>query len=209
MRQYEMKMRGVIALPVLAAAGFLLRRLRRPGPRLPPSSSRPRWWNIEATGESARAMEESLQGTIKDLEQQMELYRQSKCEGAEADEGCADGQGGWGQVPGHADPHGQQAARRGGFGQGDAGQPGKEAADGLGRQMTPRRLQKLLGQGRPAPGPGPQPPRGGSARSSGSTTTWWRSSAGAAPHRGGLGHLPGYGSGVEPDRGDPGEPPGS
>lgn len=44
--------------------------------------------NIKQTGETAKAMEESLQNIINDLEQQMILYRQSKCDGAEADPGC-------------------------------------------------------------------------------------------------------------------------
>ncbi len=46
--------------------------------------------NVKQTGETARAMEEGLQGIVQELEQQMILYKESKCEGAEADEGCAD-----------------------------------------------------------------------------------------------------------------------
>jgi len=44
--------------------------------------------NIKETSETAKTMEESLQSIINDLEQQMILYRQSKCDGAEADPGC-------------------------------------------------------------------------------------------------------------------------
>jgi len=46
--------------------------------------------NIKHTGETAKAMEESLQNVIRDLEQQMAIYRASKCEGSESDEGCSE-----------------------------------------------------------------------------------------------------------------------
>ena len=44
--------------------------------------------SIKETGQSAKAMEESLQGVIQDLEKQMTLYNQSKCAGSQGDEGC-------------------------------------------------------------------------------------------------------------------------
>jgi hypothetical protein len=44
--------------------------------------------NIKQTGDTARAMEEGLQDVVRELEQQMNLYSQSKCEGSEGDPGC-------------------------------------------------------------------------------------------------------------------------
>lgn len=46
--------------------------------------------NIRRTSQSAKDMEQGLQGIISDLEQQMELYTQSKCQGTEGDQGCAE-----------------------------------------------------------------------------------------------------------------------
>ncbi len=45
--------------------------------------------NVKETGKVARDMETSLQGVIADLEQQMTLYQESKCEGSEGDPGCS------------------------------------------------------------------------------------------------------------------------
>jgi len=44
--------------------------------------------NVKATGRVARDMENSLQESLGDLEQQWLLYRESKCEGAVDDPGC-------------------------------------------------------------------------------------------------------------------------
>ncbi|MBW1787087.1 MAG: hypothetical protein JRK53_10805 [Deltaproteobacteria bacterium] len=44
--------------------------------------------NIKQTGDTARAMEEGLQDVVRELEQQMILYSQSKCEGSDGDPGC-------------------------------------------------------------------------------------------------------------------------
>lgn len=46
--------------------------------------------NIRQTSQSAKDMEQGLQGIISDLEQQMEIYTQSKCQGTEGDQGCAE-----------------------------------------------------------------------------------------------------------------------
>lgn len=46
--------------------------------------------NIKETGETAKVMEQNLQVTIQDLEKQMELYTESNCKGAEADQGCGE-----------------------------------------------------------------------------------------------------------------------
>lgn len=45
--------------------------------------------NIKETGNAARTLENDLQGVIEQLEQQQQLYYQSKCEGAVGDQGCA------------------------------------------------------------------------------------------------------------------------
>ena len=159
-----MKRKGWRFLPVLAAAGFLFAAAASAGTQAPTIRLFPTTVveNIKATGESARAMEESLQGTIKDLEQQMELYRQSKCEGAEADEGCAEIAKQMGQK--YLDmltrmdsklPDMEVSVRA------TRDSLEKRLRTELGRQMTPRGLQKLLAnEGRPAPGPRPGP-RGG------------------------------------------------
>jgi len=44
--------------------------------------------NVKETGRVARDMENSLQNSIADLEQQWRLYQESKCEGSESDPGC-------------------------------------------------------------------------------------------------------------------------
>jgi len=44
--------------------------------------------NVKETGRVARDMEASLQGVIAELEQQWQLYRESKCEGSVGDPGC-------------------------------------------------------------------------------------------------------------------------
>jgi hypothetical protein len=46
--------------------------------------------NIKHTGEAAKAMESDLQGVIDRLNQQEALYTASKCEGAEAEQGCSE-----------------------------------------------------------------------------------------------------------------------
>jgi len=46
--------------------------------------------NIKHTSETAKAMEEDLQSVIDRLNQQEELYIASKCEGAEAEQGCSE-----------------------------------------------------------------------------------------------------------------------
>ena len=46
--------------------------------------------NIKHTSETARAMETDLQSVIERLNQQEELYIASKCEGAEAEQGCSE-----------------------------------------------------------------------------------------------------------------------
>jgi hypothetical protein len=46
--------------------------------------------NIKHTSETARAMESDLQSVIERLNQQEELYTASKCEGAEAEQGCSE-----------------------------------------------------------------------------------------------------------------------
>ena len=43
-----------------------------------------------AKGETAKAMEESLQEVVGSLEQQMVLFHSSKCDGGEGDEGCSE-----------------------------------------------------------------------------------------------------------------------
>jgi len=44
--------------------------------------------NIKETGNAARTLENDLQGVIEQLEQQQQLYYESKCEGAVGDQGC-------------------------------------------------------------------------------------------------------------------------
>jgi len=44
--------------------------------------------NVKETGRVARDMENGLQSSIAELEQQWRLYQESKCEGAEGDPGC-------------------------------------------------------------------------------------------------------------------------
>ena len=46
--------------------------------------------NIKHTSETAKAMEADLQSVIERLNQQEELYTASKCEGAEAEQGCSE-----------------------------------------------------------------------------------------------------------------------
>lgn len=46
--------------------------------------------NIKQTGQAAKAMEQDLQGVIDQLNQQEELYIASKCQGAEAEQGCSE-----------------------------------------------------------------------------------------------------------------------
>ena len=46
--------------------------------------------NIKETANIATQMEKDLHGTVNDLEQQMVLYQESKCAGAESDEGCGE-----------------------------------------------------------------------------------------------------------------------
>jgi hypothetical protein len=46
--------------------------------------------SIKHTSETARAMESDLQSVIERLNQQEELYIASKCEGAEAEQGCSE-----------------------------------------------------------------------------------------------------------------------
>ena len=46
--------------------------------------------NIKHTGEAAKAMEADLQAVIDRLNQQEALYTASKCEGAEAEQGCSE-----------------------------------------------------------------------------------------------------------------------
>ncbi len=101
--------------------------------------------NIKQTGETAKAMEKNLQGIISDLEQQMAIYKESRCESGEGDEGCS-----------------QIAARMGEkylemLGQMESQLPAMEASvkvtrdslekrlrQELGKKMTPRDLQKML-----------------------------------------------------------------
>lgn len=45
--------------------------------------------NLRQTVETSKQMEQGLQTIISDMNQQFELYQASKCEGAEADAGCA------------------------------------------------------------------------------------------------------------------------
>lgn len=44
--------------------------------------------NVKETGDTAKKLEDNLQGVIQNLDQQMQLYRQSKCDGAPDDQGC-------------------------------------------------------------------------------------------------------------------------
>lgn len=44
--------------------------------------------NVKETGDTAKKLEDDLQGVVQNLDQQMQLYRQSKCEGAPDDQGC-------------------------------------------------------------------------------------------------------------------------
>ena len=46
--------------------------------------------SIKHTSETAKAMEADLQSVIERLNQQEELYTASKCEGAEAEQGCSE-----------------------------------------------------------------------------------------------------------------------
>ena len=45
---------------------------------------------IKQTGNAAQEMESGLQGVIAQLDQQQQLYRDSKCDGAEGDPGCSE-----------------------------------------------------------------------------------------------------------------------
>jgi hypothetical protein len=101
--------------------------------------------NIKQTGEAAKAMEEDLQGVIDRLNQQEELYMASKCEGAEAEQGCSEIAGQLSQtylemlnlmemrLPGMEDSVRTTGASL-------ESRIRKE----LGRKTTPRGLQKLL-----------------------------------------------------------------
>jgi hypothetical protein len=101
--------------------------------------------NIKHTGEAAKAMEADLQGVIDRLNQQEELYRASKCEGAEADPGCSEIAGQLSQtylemldlmetrLPGMEDSVRTTGASL-----------EKRIRKELGHKTTPRGLQKLL-----------------------------------------------------------------
>lgn len=101
--------------------------------------------NIKHTGEAAKAMEADLQAVIDRLNQQEELYRASKCEGAEAEPGCSEIAGQLSQtylemldlmearLPGMEDSVRTTGASL-----------EKRIRKELGHKTTPRGLQKLL-----------------------------------------------------------------
>ena len=101
--------------------------------------------NIKHTGEAAKAMEADLQAVIDGLNQQEELYRASKCEGAEAEPGCSEIAGQLSQtylemldlmearLPGMEDSVRTTGASL-----------EKRIRKELGHKTTPRGLQKLL-----------------------------------------------------------------
>ena len=102
--------------------------------------------NIKATGETAKAMEDGLQAIISDLEQQMMLYRQSKCDGAEADPGCNEIVKQLGQkYMEMLDRMEAQLPKMETSVQATSDSLEKRIRQELGRKMTPRGLQKMLG----------------------------------------------------------------
>ena len=101
--------------------------------------------NIKQTGQAAKAMEQDLQSVIDQLNQQEELYIASKCQGAEAEQGCSEIAGQLSQtylemldlmetrLPGMEDSvRATNASLE------------KRIRQELGRKTTPRGLQKVL-----------------------------------------------------------------
>jgi hypothetical protein len=75
-----------IAVVVMLQSGLLFAS-NQPALRLFPTTVVE---NIRQTGETAKSMEAGLHDIINNLEQQITLFKESKCEGAKNDEGCAD-----------------------------------------------------------------------------------------------------------------------
>lgn len=107
--------------------------------------------NIKQTGETAKAMEDSLQNIINDLEQQMILYRQSKCDGAEVDPGCDEIVKQLGQkYMEMLNRMEEQLPKMELSVQATSDSLEKRIRQELGRKMTPRGLQKMIaGAGKP------------------------------------------------------------
>jgi hypothetical protein len=101
--------------------------------------------NIKHTGEAAKAMEADLQAVIDHLNQQEELYRASKCEGAEAEPGCSEIAGQLSQI--YLEMLDLMEARLPGM-EDSVRTTGasleKRIRKELGHKTTPRGLQKLL-----------------------------------------------------------------
>jgi hypothetical protein len=83
--RYILRICLVLALMAAMSPGKILAATNQPTLRLFPTAVVE---NIRQTGKTAKNMEENLHGVISDLEQQMKLYNQSKCQGASGDEGC-------------------------------------------------------------------------------------------------------------------------
>jgi hypothetical protein len=101
--------------------------------------------NIKHTGEAAKAMEADLQAVIDRLNQQEELYRASKCEGAEAEPGCSEIAGQLSQT--YLEMLDLMEARLPGMGDSvrtTGASLEKRIRKELGHKTTPRGLQKLL-----------------------------------------------------------------
>ena len=101
--------------------------------------------SIKHTSETARAMEEDLQSVIDRLNQQEELYIASKCEGAQAEQGCSAISSQLGQT--YLEMLNLMEARLPGME--DSVRATNSSLEGrirkeLGRKTTPRGLQKLL-----------------------------------------------------------------
>lgn len=46
--------------------------------------------NLQASADSAKEMENSMEGIVAQMDNQLQLYKDSKCEGSDGDQGCAD-----------------------------------------------------------------------------------------------------------------------
>ena len=101
--------------------------------------------NIKHTGEAAKAMEADLQGVIDRLNQQEALYMASKCEGAEAEQGCSEIAGQLSQT--YLEMLNLMEARLPGMEdsvRATGASLEKRIRKELGHKTTPRGLQKLL-----------------------------------------------------------------
>ncbi len=101
--------------------------------------------NIKATGETAQAMETNLQAVMHDLDKQMQLYTQSGCQGAEADQGCAEiARQMTATYKRMLDQMAEQLPKMESSVLATNDSLGKKLRQELGKGMTPRQLQKLL-----------------------------------------------------------------